>query len=246
MIGYFVILLLVPLIASIIIVGPRSKIVILRPFGDTNLSNSLSAFIITNLAGRGYIYTLSDKTFGVNKVVVLFYIVSLLLQIGYNSISFLISPFVRDVTSIGVITDEYSYSGFVEAIENWPTKSHMYYNAYSGGQAFTISSSNEWWTFCINAMILRSDIIIIDLSMVKQGTEHELTVISKFELQNKCILLSLISTEDHARNIISSYFEDDNQSHLHLFHEGGTLVEPERFHIEFVRILNRTLIQKNA
>jgi hypothetical protein len=72
-----------------------------------------------------------------------------MLGVTYSRISFLISPLIRDVTSLDAVVDWHSYNALQSNISNWPTKGHSHYNAYSGGQAFTIRCSDGWWKDCV-------------------------------------------------------------------------------------------------
>jgi hypothetical protein len=233
-------LILVPLALSMLFTSPRKKIFILRPFGSSILSLSLRNFILRSLSGREYIYTLGDKTFGRSYLVTFLYFFLPILSLGrmtYSRISFLISPLIRDVTSLDDVMIWSDYNKIASNIDEWPTRGHSHYNSYSGGQALTIRCSQEKWRDCVGLFLINSDIVIVDLSLVKTGSQYEVEEIIRRRLVTKCLFVSIDLTAELAQRVIDRYLGRYENPCLHIFRGDGKIIDPESFERDIKQIV---------
>jgi hypothetical protein len=204
--------------------SPRTMIVLLRPFGDRELGNHLKKFILRHVSGAGYIYTLSDVAL---KPLPRSNLLVMGLQSGlFAPIVFAVAPIFRPVLPLNKVVDEPSYMTFTGVK---PTRFQSILNIFSGGQPFAIQSTDEWWHFCINILITKCNVILIDLTLVKDGTEYELIQIARLDLIHKCLFLVDVHCHARAKATIEKYFDRTDSIKLYLIDENGVIAHPSEF-----------------
>ena len=77
----------------------------------------------------------------------------------------------------------------------------------TGAQAFNIRSTDSWWKLCIQMLLQSCEIIVVDVSKVKQGTDWELNQIRAKSLLSKSIFVVSEDAAEQAGPILERYFD---------------------------------------
>jgi hypothetical protein len=178
-------------------VGQSFRIVLLRPFGEKSLTRSLKRFLLLEMAGRGNIITLSDKNFKPNIIV------AGLGKIGWPFI-FLVNPIFRGSRRIGRVKNDKTFYKLAKFIIS-PIGIRVS-NGISCGQAFNIQCKDSWWKCCVSLLLDTSDIVLVDLSKVKHGTEWEIEEIVKRNIVDRCLFVVAQDWAESAREVMERYF----------------------------------------
>ena len=198
---FYMILFFVVLLAGLIIfplfVGQSFRIVLLRPFGEKALTRSLRKFLLVEMAGRGNLITLSDKNFKPN------FIVAALGLMGWPFI-FLSNPIFRGSRRIGKIKNDKTFYKLGKCIAS-PIGIRVS-NGISCGQAFNIQCKDSWWKCCVSLLLDTSDIVLVDLSKVKLGTEWEIEEIVRRDIVERCLFVATQDGADSAREVMARHF----------------------------------------
>jgi hypothetical protein len=194
---FFAIALIGGLLIFPLFVGQSFRIVLLRPFGEKVLTRSLRRFLLFEMAGRGNIFTLSDKNFKPN------FIVTVLGLIGWPFI-FLVNPIFRGSRRVGRIKNDKTFYKLAKFIAS-PIGIRVS-NGISCGQAFNIQCKDSWWKCCVSLLLDTSDIVLVDLSKVKHGTEWEIEEIVRRNLVYRCLFVAAQDGGESAREVLARYF----------------------------------------
>jgi uncharacterized protein YecT (DUF1311 family) len=219
MIGFFIVLIISWLICPMLF-GNALRILLLRPFGAKSLTKSLRRLILANLAGRGYIYTLSDKNFRPNVFVTLVLFVS-------DISLFIFNPLVRGSLRVAKVKNDKTFYKFSRIMVSQVRIRVM--NIASCGQSFNIRCTDAWWKCCVSLLLNSCEIIIIDASKVKEGTEWEIGELAKRRLIDRCFFIATVDSVDHAREVVKRHFGESAGIKIHLYNDKGEACDPTEF-----------------
>jgi hypothetical protein len=99
----------------------------------------------------------------------------------------------------------------------------------SGGQAFNIRSTDAWWQLCVQLLMYSCDVIVVDLSKVKSGTEWEIEELLYRGLLHKCLFVTGDEYLADAGQIMERYFPDQEPPIVHLYRNTGKLANTKTF-----------------
>jgi hypothetical protein len=98
----------------------------------------------------------------------------------------------------------------------------------TGGQALNIRTSDDWWQHCIRLMMHTCEVIVVDLSKVKEGTAWELKRLASLNLLGKCLFVVQHDLRNSAKEMAENHL---GRSIDEVFTYGphGALAEGQRF-----------------
>lgn len=177
---------LIPIILAGVLIGrDRSiRILLLRPFGQKQMTRSLKRVVVRYLGRIGYVYTLSDRNYRRS------FFVDFLMTIGV--LGYLFAPLTRTSIRIATVNTENGFIGLADYLTRKSKPS--FWSLISGGQAFNIRTKHAWWKRCVHLLINSSDIIVMDVSRLGPGATWEIEQLIARKLLSKCLF---IVQQDH-------------------------------------------------
>jgi hypothetical protein len=232
-----VVLFGVPIVGSLLFRNRSIRILLLRPFGDKRLTKPLKKFVVRNLGHTGYVYTLSDR--GYRPSVILELLAWLPIQGIDMFILLVLTPIIRNSTRVATVKNERRF----RRLQNFLLRKirPAYISFLSGGQALNIRTKDRWWKCSILTLMYSCDVIVVDLSLVKQGTEWELDQLESRGLLAKCIF---VVGDAHPLRKTSHLASGMHQPHI--YRSTGALVNPVAFLAEFNEAIDIALRLQRA
>lgn len=206
------------------------RILLLRPFGEKAMTKSLKSFVPRNIGGLGYTYTLSDRNYRPNVFLSIMTIVS-----GLSVL--LLCPFFLNSLQVARVSKAKSFGKLQRFLTKFTHPSILSFQ--NGGQAFNIRSSDAWWKLCVLTLMHSCDVIIVDLTIVKQGTDWEICQIQTRHLLSKCLFVVREEQVSEANVTLARYFREVGQLSLHSFGSNGELSNQPRFLANLQQIVVR-------
>jgi nucleoside 2-deoxyribosyltransferase len=233
-------LLATSIITSMVLARLSMRILLLRPFGDRKMTKPLKRLVVNALGRMGYVFTFSDRGYRPN----LFLTVLLYLPVqGFNWLVLLfLSPSIRNSSRIATIKSERKLRQLQSFLLHRFRPSWMSF--LSGGQAFNIRSTNQWWQAAILSLMHSSDIIVVDLSAVKGGTDWELGVLKCRGLLNKCIFVVGDACSNSLERCLSRYFTSEDRPVVHVYSRRGMPTNETAFFTQLMARTNVALDQR--
>jgi hypothetical protein len=193
-----ILLTLVTLVSGAVRLRGRSmRILLLRPFGEARMSRALKKVVRLHLGHLGLVYTLSDRHYRPNPFLRLLDIFGLIARIVLYLLSPLRRPSIRIAT---VTTDMHSVKLAYTVTRHFRPR---YRSLLSGGQAFNIRSSDNWWQRIIALLMNSSDLIVMDVPKIGAGSSWEIEQIDKRQFLDRCIFIVQKGYEDDARKSLT-------------------------------------------
>lgn len=198
------------------------RILLLRPFGEKRMTQSLREFVCANVGASGYVFTLSDRDYQPSVWLRVF----AELPIGAFAFlaMFVITPFIRNSHRIATVKSERSFRGLQRMLLSQLRLS--VYSFLAGEQAFNIRSTDEWWQMCIRMLMQTCDAIVVDLSKVKAGTEWELGQLRSRPLREKSIFVAGDASRESVERSLGMYFDREHLPRVFLYGEDGRFDSP--------------------
>jgi hypothetical protein len=215
-------LLLVPVAFLAAFLGRNRavRILLLRPFGAAEMTKPLKRVVLHDLGALGVVFTLADRNYRPNLFLTLWSLLSVIPR-------FLIGPVTRRTLGFGRVTNEFGFTNLAAALSSRPSLSlHSFLN---GGQAYTIHCSDSWWQYVIDLLMHSSDIIVMDVSRVGQGSSWEIHRLESDVLVRKCIFIGQGAYLQDERQTMAQLFPAGAQPELFVYDEHGVFVDPAKF-----------------
>ncbi len=104
-----------------------------------------------------------------------------------------------------------------------------------------VRCSDTWWKNAVDLLMYTSQLIIVDLSLVKVGTEWELEKIDLRDLEKKTIFIVAEDSADYARVVIAKFWPgEEAPPPLYLYQKRGELLDQDAFERESARIISQS------
>ena len=87
-----------------------------------------------------------------------------------------------------------------------------------------------------------SQVIIVDLSWVKSGTEWELGKIHARLLENKTLFVVAADKAEYAEGVIKQFWPDGSPPPLHRYNAGGRVSDHDAYNRDMARITITSLL----
>ena len=161
------------------------RILLLRPFDQRNVTRSLKKFICRNLSGWGHVLTLTDRHINESyfKNSTRFFSPRRLI---YEVLIFFLFPLVRLPGILIIVRKEKHLARLAAALNN-----RYNLNCFSLSDIIRkVRSTDALWQRVALFLISNTDLIIIDITVVKEGTIWEVERIVSNGLLSKCLLIA--------------------------------------------------------
>jgi hypothetical protein len=208
------------------------RILLLRPFGERRMSKALRAFVPKNIGTMGHIYTLSDRNY---RPSVIFRLLAWT-PVPYFDVvvKCVLSPLFRDSVRIASIWSERKFRKLESFLLQQLLPSQLSF--LNGEQAFNIRSSDAWWKLSIQMLMQSCEVIVVDLSKVKQGTDWELNEIRTRLLLSKCVFVISEDTAQQANSIVEHYYGPNDMPPVFVYRANGQMFDPANFQDHFASV----------
>jgi hypothetical protein len=196
------------------------RILLLRPFGARAMTRPLKRVVLRNIGTMGYVFTLADRNYKPNLLLTLSALFTWLPRL-------FVGPFLRQTLSFGRVGNEMGFFNVIYALSNklWLSANSL----LTGGQAFTIRCANSWWQSVIDLLIHSSDIIIMDVSRVSEGSSWEIHRLEDDALVRKCIFVVHQQHLPEGNERMAQLFPADARPELFVYDETGNFKDQARF-----------------
>lgn len=179
----------ISLIAGILGRKRAARVLLLRPFGQPQMTAALKKVVRKHLGRLGHTYTLSDRNYRPN------YVLDALNRL-FDWLMYAVGPLLRPSLRIARVKNERAF--FVLNDFLLRTARPSWLGLLCGDQAFNIRTTDAWWKRCIDVLIWSSDIIVMDVSRVSAGSAWEVEQLAKRGLLARCIFIAQADHHDAA------------------------------------------------
>jgi hypothetical protein len=201
------------------------RILLLRPFGERKMTRALKRFVCRNVGRAGNVFTLSDRNYKPNLLI------TLLLRVpaeGFDLLALLmLGPLIRSSKRVATVRRESKFRKLERHLLRKATPA--FWSFLAGDQAFNIRSSDDWWQMCIHMLMHSCEIIVVDLSKVKEGTEWELDELHANKMLAKCVFVVGEDNVPDVRPVLERNFAGDQWPTVHVYRNDGTLADRREF-----------------
>jgi len=217
--------------------NPR-RILLLRPFQAKSLSKPLKRLVRKNLTHRGHTFTLADKHVKESR---LMFFLSVMPKGPEDLVilpfSLLVPP-LRQLHRWLNVTSPRRYEFLRNRLSRRKTLNKLSGDKWLN-KIMSIKSSDEWWQQCIDLLMYSCEIIVVDLSLVKEGTEWELEKINVRDIEGKTIFVVHEEARAYAREVIADFWPStEAPPPLFVFSDKGELAEKDVFDQTIARIVS--------
>lgn len=227
-------LILLPVSAGMLFMRGSTRILLLRPFGERQMTTPLKSFVVKYLGHFGYVYTLSDTNYKPNTLLT---VLALLPVYGIEIFILILGPLLCPSMRIATVTKESRFLSFSQFLQRRYTQSFLSF--VMGGQAFNIRSTDSWWKLCILTLMHSNETIVIDISKVKEGTVWEINALKERDLLSKCIFVISEKQLNHKDVILKRFFSEDSKPEVFIYKNNGTLNNEGFFQTALKEIFTR-------
>ncbi len=210
-----------------------ARILLLRPFGTKDVSRSLKRFARRNLTFSGHVFTLSDRYL---KESLLLHVAHFVPLTPNGIIALLFYPWTRRRRPRTHIKHAKDFVALKKRL-----KSRFLLNSFWGLSLFDkirkIRTSDQWWQRCIDLLAVNCEVILVDLTLVKEGTRWELIKIRDQGLEVKSIFIVQKTQIEQGRAVLAEYWPADCLPEVFGFDAKGRLDDPSGFANHFAHAL---------
>lgn len=215
-----------------------NRVLLLRPFQSKKLSIPLSRFVKKNLAFRGHITTLADKYMKESRLAFIFMMIPKSPAEIVLFPLFLI-PAVRQMQRWIYVGSAGSYRLLKNRQSRRFTLNMFWISSVQ--KLLKVRCSDTWWKNAVDLLMYTSQLIIVDLSLVKVGTEWELEKIDLRNLEKKTIFIVADDAADYARQVIAKFWPgDEAPPRLFLYQKRGNILDRDAYEYEAARIISQS------
>jgi hypothetical protein len=218
-VGLLVAITLVPLMTLVGGIAGRkrtARVLLLRPFGQAQMTRALKRVVRKHLGLLGHTYTLSDQNYRPN------YVLAALNRI-FDWVLCIVGPFLRPSFRVTSVKDERTFFILDSFLLRTVTPSFL--GLLCSDQAFNIRTTDTWWKRCIDVLMWSSDVIVMDITSVSTGSAWEINELSRRRLLGKCVF---IAQEGHTADM-RHYLPGDEPPRVFVFDADGRIKEPAEF-----------------
>ena len=230
----FPILAILSVLAATLLGGsaPIPRTALLRPFGERRMTRALKHVVARRLGKVGFVYTLSDKHYKPNPLVV---IVTGLWSFSEYILGPIFRPSIRymNVHSRDML-DDLKAAMRRRMSPSWRT-------ALSGNQALNIKATDELWQEVVDVLLGSTDFVVMDVSKVGAGSAWEIERLFALDLAPRCIFIAQEGHEESARAAIAEGARGGALPLLHVFRSDGVFLDEGAFQRELGHRLLETL-----
>ena len=217
--------------------GP-CRTLLLRPFQAKKLSKPLTRFSRKNLSFYGHTITLSDKYVKESRWA---YVISWIPRSPTDIIIILLFfiPAIRQLQRWVRVSSPSSYRFLKNRLARRFTMNMFWQNSIN--KLLKVKCSDVWWKQVVDLLMYSCQVIVVDMSWVKKGTEWELDKIDRRDLERKTLFVASEEAADYAREVIAKFWpHDEAPPPLYVYNKSGKLLDNEAYHREVARIISKS------
>lgn len=212
--------------------GRNFRIILLRPFGNNDLSRPLKKMVPREIGAWGTVYTLSDKSYVPS---IYLRIVERISDLGSYPLGLLLKPSRR----IGIVRNERTFLNLSRALcrTNRPSLKTF----LVGDQALNIKTAEECWHLVVDMLLHSSELIVMDLSQVGPGSAWEINQLRRRGLFSKCIFIAQDEYTTAATVALEKQIGDTMFVQIHLYSRESLFVDIDSFREQFSKLVTNEL-----
>jgi hypothetical protein len=218
-------------IAGFVVRRGMVRLLLLRPFGEAQMTAALKRVVRDRLAPLGYVYTLSDRNYRPST--------TMSLMAFFGQVRHVLAPILRPSLRLATVSDESSFRDLLVALS--PGFEISAKSAYAGGQAFNIRSTDNWWKRCIDVMIHSTEIIVMDVSRVSTGSTWEIVQMRRRALLDKCVFIVQEQYQQDGAQLLRELLPGGSMPRIHAFRSTGEFLDLQAFQAAIDERLERAL-----
>ena len=218
-------------VASIISFGKRARILLLRPFGKATMSTALGQVARRYIGPFGSVFTLSDRNYRPS--------ITLDLLKLFGQLRHFVAPLLRPSLRVASVWNDASYRGLASTLASNAILDLK--SVYAGGQAFNVASANNWWKNCIDLLLHSTDIIVMDISRVQDGSAWEIVRLSRRDALDRTIFVAHVDHAEAARQALEKHLPRGASPQIMLYSESGRFLQAEHFERAIEEALSKAL-----
>ena len=152
---------------------------------------------------------------------------------------YMLAPLFRNSKRIAGVKNERTFQRLRRTLMRQVRPS--LYSFLSGEQAFNIRSTDEWWQDCIAMLMHSCEIVVVDLSWVKEGTAWELNELHQRALLTRCIFVAGEAGAGNLAATVAAHFDSDTPPSVFLYGNDGRIVaaDADQFSARLTRSVAR-------
>jgi hypothetical protein len=197
------------------------RILLLRPFQERGMTAVLKRFVRRNLGQKAYVFTLADRDYRPSLID------SLLFRAIGSGVEGLLKLFLSPIFAhshrLATVTNDRTYRRLAMRLLQLQVLS--FWSFISRGQAFNVRSDDNWWKMCVRMMMHSCEIIVVDLSRVKEGSAWELAELHRCRLLQKCIFVASEREKSELQQVLTLHFDPGPVPLVHVYRDNGKPVE---------------------
>lgn len=217
--------------AAIISRGRRARILLLRPFGKATMSTALERVARRYVGPFGSVFTLSDRNYRPS--------VTLDLLKLFGQMRHFVAPLLRPSLRVASVWNDASYRGLASTLASNAILDFK--SVYSGGQAFNVASANNWWKNCIDLLLHSTDIIVMDISRVQDGSAWEIVRLFRRDALDRTIFIAHVDHTEHAQQALEKHLPKGASPQILLYGQNGQFMQAEHFEHAIEEALSKAL-----
>jgi hypothetical protein len=215
--------------------SPR-RILLLRPFQAKKLARPLRRFAKRNLSFTGLTFTLSDRYVKESRLEHILNMIPLSLsELVLLPLSFI--PYFRQMKRYLYVKSGRSWNFLKRRLKQRTTLIHFW--RASRQKPLSTRCSDTWWKSVVDLLMYSCEIIVVDLSWVKSGTEWELDKIDARDLEGKTVFVVSEPKHEHALEVVRHFWPGpEAPPPLFVFDNKGRVSDAEGLQKELARIVS--------
>jgi len=196
------------------------RILLLRPFGDRRMTRPLKRVVVRELGRLGLVFTLEDRSYRPHWFVTI-------LMFVQGSARYILAPLLHPPLRIASIKNEWT---FLKLANRLLKKLRPSFDSFvNGGQAFNIRSTNPWWQNVIEILMYSSDLVIMDVSRVHEGSKWEIDHLNACALVSRCIFIVQQEHLQEGQESIAHLLPSALRPELFAYDAKGVFLEEVKF-----------------
>lgn len=211
-----------------------ARILLLRPFNTKDVSKSLKRFIRRNVIFSGHVFTLADQHM---KESLFLYLISFVPLSPEGLLMLFLYPWVKRSRRRIYIKKASDFRALQKRLGSRWLLNGFWTNSWRD-KIRKVRTVDRWWQRCIDLLAVTSDVILIDLTLVKAGTRWELSTLRDRELEEKAIFIVQQEQLEHAQAVLAEYWPNAALPRIYAYDEKGQLESHADFAYHFAHVIS--------
>jgi hypothetical protein len=220
LIGWGTLLLVVIPIGTLLGLEQTTRILLLRPFGQRSMTSTLKRIVLCHLGTQGHVFTLSDINYRPNPIIRLGDFIA---TGGRYAVALIVRPSIR----IARVKNARTYLELAATLRE--RLKGAFRSFITGGQAYNIKSTNQWWKWCIDLLMHSSDVVVMDISRVSTGSTWEIEQLDLRNVLPRTIFIAQEAHEAHGVESLQRILGKTQLPRIYLYTAAGKFREPREF-----------------